>query len=463
VGAFGYLVSSLDPPGQQAEAEAKSGVTAGGKAPAAGNPSTVSEKPISDVPSVPKPPEKVNLTFVGDILFASKVEDLLKTNGYAYPYKYVKSYLEKADITIANLESPITDRGKAESKEYVFRSPVQALPELKNAGVDVLNLANNHIMDYGQEGLLDTFDHLDTHQFLRIGAGRNIDEAFTPAIVQHQGMKIAFLGFSRVIPSTSWYAGKNKPGVAESYSTKMASEAIRKARAEADLVVVIAHWGQERKDRPVKEQVDLAHTYIDEGADLVVASHPHVLQGFEQYKGKWIAYSLGNFIFTTNEVPATWESMILEASCTKERTCELHMIPIMTKWAQPIRMVEDLGLKLFERLSRVSYNAKIDEQGNIRVGPVNTGFLAPAVEAVPPTVKTPPAKSPSSGVKSTETKPTESKTTDSKSTTPKTEGKSTAPAQSTSTSKPAATPQKEQSKATAPAQQKPASESTGER
>lgn len=314
---------------------------------------------------------RVKLAFVGDVMFASKVEDLLVKNGYDYPYKYVKSYLDKADLTIVNLETPITTRGTAQTKEYVYRSSPLALPELKRAGVDLVNLANNHSMDYGQDGLLDTLGHLDDQQLRRVGAGRNAQEAYKHEIIEHKGIKVAFLGFSRVLPDTSWMATAQKPGLAATYSSKLALDAITKARSEADLVVVIAHWGEERNPRPVKVQTDLAHEYIDHGADLIVASHPHVLQGFEQYKGKWIAYSLGNFIFTTNENPDTWESLILEASCAKDRSCDLNLVPILTKWAQPIRMIDDQAQKLFEKLTKNSVNARIDTKGVITVGPVN--------------------------------------------------------------------------------------------
>jgi poly-gamma-glutamate capsule biosynthesis protein CapA/YwtB (metallophosphatase superfamily) len=311
----------------------------------------------------------VKLSFVGDIIFASKVEDLLKQNGWDYPYRFVQDYLNKADITIANLETPVSIRGAPQSKEYVYRSLPQALPAFKAAGFDLVNTANNHILDYGQEALLDTMDELDKAGIKRTGTGRNIEEAYSPVIMEKNGIKVAFLGFSKVVPSVSWFAGNQKPGLAGTYTTKLAFEAIAKAREQADLVVVLAHWGVERLDRPAKDQTDLAHKYIEQGADLVVASHPHVLQGFEQYQGKWIAYSLGNFIFTTNNDPNTWESMILNASCTKERSCELQMTPIITKWAQPVRMTEEEGAKLMDKMSRISVNAKLDEDGKVSSGP----------------------------------------------------------------------------------------------
>ncbi|XOK63340.1 CapA family protein [Paenibacillus elgii] len=391
-GAFAYLIQKLDPP-QEGDKEGGLAlppkIEAMSKPPATATPGVTQEKPpaadsgAATAPQEPSP--KVKLTFVGDVMFGSKVDDLLQKNGYDYPYKHVKPYLEKADITVANLETPITTRGEVQEKEYVYRSSPQSLPELKRAGVDLVNLANNHSMDYGVEGLLDTLDYLDAQDIKHVGAGRNSDEAYSYVITEQKGIKIAFLGFSRVIPDTSWYAGKSKPGMAETYSTKLAFEAIGKARAEADLVVVIAHWGEERKAYPVKSQTDLARQYIDEGADLVVASHPHVVQGFEQYKGKWIAYSMGNFIFTTNDNPNTWESMILEASCTKERSCDLSMVPILTKWAQPVPMVDEARDKLFEKLTNLSVNAQIDKEGRITLG--ETRSIPSDAEEKPPVKK----------------------------------------------------------------------------
>ncbi|WP_281886013.1 CapA family protein [Paenibacillus sp. YYML68] len=320
-------------------------------------------------PAVPQA-QQVKLAFVGDVMFAGKVDDLVVKHGYDYPFKYVKTLLEAADITAANLETPITTRGDAQTKEYVYRSSPNVLPELTKAGIDLVNLANNHSMDYGKEGLLDTLRHLDEHGVLRVGAGVDADEAYGYTIVEKQGMKLAYIGTSHVLPAVSWLSGKGKPGISVPHTSKQVLESIAKARQEADLVIVVAHWGEERKPYPVKEQTELAHAFIDAGADLIIGSHPHVLQGFEQYKGKWIAYSLGNFIFTTNEVPETWESMILEASCTKERSCQLHVTPIITKWAQPIRMVEDKGQQLLEKLGRISVNAQLSTDGKVSVGPV---------------------------------------------------------------------------------------------
>ncbi|MCL6456751.1 MAG: CapA family protein [Gorillibacterium sp.] len=320
---------------------------------------------IPYAPGVFTDPERIQMTFVGDVLLGSTVESLLAKSGYDYPYQQVLSYLQRPDLTIANLETPITTQGTKQVKEYVYRSSPLVLPAFQAAGFDLVNLANNHSMDYGPDGLLDTFTHLKKQGIPYVGAGHNAEEAFSPVILEKKGMKIAFLGFTRVVPEQSWKAGANTPGLADTYNYTAPVEAIKKAAKLADLVVVIPHWGVERNDLPEAYQKDLARRYIDAGADLVVASHTHVLQGFESYKGKWIAYSLGNFIFTTNNTPKTWDSMILEASCSQEGDCALNAVPVLTKAAQPKVMLPEAAVQLFRRLTAASFGVKLLDDGQI--------------------------------------------------------------------------------------------------
>jgi poly-gamma-glutamate capsule biosynthesis protein CapA/YwtB (metallophosphatase superfamily) len=308
----------------------------------------------------------VTLSFVGDVMMTGRVETLLREKGFDFPYAHVKSMFHQDDLTIANLETPVTKRGTpAANKEYVYKSPPEAIPALKAAGVDLVNLANNHSMDQGVAGLLDTFHVLDENGIEYVGAGADANRAYAPVFVERQGITMAFFGFSRVVPEVSWYAGKNKPGVAASYDPSRAVEAIRAAKEKADLVVVIAHWGKEKVDDPVDHQKDLARAYIDAGADLVVGGHPHVLQGFESYKNKWVAYSLGNFIFTRSVDPKTWETMVLQASCTKTGTCEVKMLPYHAELGQAVPMNEQDGAKLLKRMESLSTNVRIEPDGRV--------------------------------------------------------------------------------------------------
>jgi len=307
----------------------------------------------------------VTLALVGDILPAARVLELMKMNGYDYPYREAKAYLQAADIAAGNLETPLTTRGTpAEDKQYVFRGTADALPALKEAGFDYLSLANNHTLDYGWEGLKDTMDALDDADIWHSGSGSDDKEAFEPAYIEIRGLSVAFVSVSRVVPEVEWKADRNRPGVAEAYSPDRAVQSIQEAKKNADLVVVMAHWGIERADRPVAHQTDLAHRFVDAGADLVVGSHPHVLQGFESYKGKWIAYSLGNFVFSTTSMRSS-ETGILNATCGKDGSCALKFQPMFAKLSQPAPMEDEEGKALLKRLSSLSIGASVKEDGSI--------------------------------------------------------------------------------------------------
>ncbi len=310
--------------------------------------------------------DSISIALVGDILPAAKVLELMKINGYDYPFLKARSVLESADIAAGNLETPITSRGTpAEDKQYVFRGSAESVPALKEAGFDFLSLANNHTLDYGWEGLSDTMDVLDDADLQHAGSGIDDREAFSPAYIESNGITVGFVSVTRVVPEVSWKADRSHPGVAEAYSPDRAVAAIKEAKENADMVIVMVHWGVERADRPVAHQTDLAHRFVDAGADIVAGSHPHVLQGFEYYKNKWIAYSLGNFVFSTTASSKTSETGVLSADCGKDGSCALKFQPMFATSSQPAPMEEAAGKALLARLSELSYGASVEEDGTI--------------------------------------------------------------------------------------------------
>ncbi|MGU3470577.1 CapA family protein [Paenibacillus sp. D51F] len=316
---------------------------------------------------MPKDAGTVRLAFTGDILLASKVADQMEANGLDYPFTGAAPYLSKPDLTAGNLETPITLRGTpAENKQYVFKGKPGYLKPLKDAGFDVVTVANNHTLDQGTEGLLDTMKYLDDVKLPHVGGGRNDKEAFAPVILASKGVKIAYIGVSRVLPVTDWMAGPKRIGVAEAYNSARAVEAIRSAKEKADLVVVMVHWGTERSEQPNAQQKRLARDLVDAGADLVIGAHPHVLQGFELYKGKWIAYSLGNFIFTSNSNSKTSETGVLDAVCSKEGNCGLQFHPMKIALSRPAPMEGEEAAALLRRLDSISSAASVGSDGKVK-------------------------------------------------------------------------------------------------
>ncbi|MEI2398518.1 CapA family protein [Paenibacillus phytohabitans] len=309
----------------------------------------------------------VKLNFAGDVIFAGKVAELLQKKGYDYSYSALDGMFKKDDLTVVNLETPITTGGVgAANKQFVFKGAPEALDALKSAGVDTVNLANNHTLDQGEEGLLDTLKHLSKRGIPYVGAGKNSKEAYSAQYFERQGIKIALLGFTRVMPVIEWKAEAGKPGLASVYDSAEALKAIAAAKQQADLVVVVVHWGKERMEQYDKTQQTLGHSFIDAGADLVMGGHPHVLQGIEPYKGKWIAYSTGNFIFTRSSLPATWETAVFQAECSKEGQCSLKLSPMDAELGQPVPMNEADGQLLLHKVESLSSGlVKIRNDGTV--------------------------------------------------------------------------------------------------
>ncbi|KAF6559358.1 CapA family protein [Paenibacillus sp. EKM202P] len=309
----------------------------------------------------------VTLHFIGDVQFSGKVEQRLEQNGFDFPYQYLGSLFHKDDLTIANLETPVTTNGVgALNKTYVYKSSPKALTAMAAAGVDAVNLANNHILDQGTSGLLDTLKYLDEKGIAHAGAGRNAKEAYAPHYFERNGIKIALLGATRVMPEANWNASAKQPGVAGAYDSTAIVKSIREARNQADLVIVVAHWGKERATALEPHQTELSHAFIDAGADLVIGGHPHVLQGMEQYKGKWIAYSTGNFIFSKSTVPATWDTAIFQATCTRNGDCKMKLTPYRAELGQPIPLKDVEASKILQKVAALSpSNVSIGVDGTV--------------------------------------------------------------------------------------------------
>ncbi|MCI3923900.1 CapA family protein [Paenibacillus sp. TRM 82003] len=310
----------------------------------------------------------VSMAFVGDVLLGEYVGTLLNRHGFDYPYEHVSELLGRADVAAANLETAVTSMSgeKPGIKSFEFRSDPDALPAFREAGFDLVSLANNHSLDFGAEGLRDTMRHLKESELAFVGAGENAEEAYAPAFLEKNGLRIAVLGVTRVIPFTEWKAGANSLGLADAYGHKRSVREIEAAKKEADVVVVLVHWGEEKQLEPEPvEQVELGRRFVDAGADLVIGSHPHVLQGIERYKDRWIAYSLGNFIFTKSKEPLTYDSGILEASCRKGGECELRLTPFAVDTPQPTPMAPERAAAVLERVSGLSVGATIAPDGRV--------------------------------------------------------------------------------------------------
>ena len=240
------------------------------------------------------------------------------------PWKGVAEAL-KADILFGNLECSVTKRGKKLAKTWNFRAPPGRLLSLKRARFDVLNLANNHVWDYGEEGFRDTLAALHSRRFAFVGGGKNLEEALAPRILKRGGLKIGFLGLTSTFPQEAW-ASRRKPGVAYSDFGRFPA-AIRRAKEKCDLLVVSFHGGTELAEGPNEIQKSFGRLAVDAGADLVLGHHPHVLQGVELYKGKPIVHSLGNFMFVSPS-PGTRATVVARVRLSAAGVDSIEFVPV---------------------------------------------------------------------------------------------------------------------------------------
>ncbi len=284
---------------------------------------------------------------VGDMSLARGVNVGLYSGRPESPLRYVAPLISRAQVAFGNLESPLTKRAKRAPTKgprggsiYLKGNPDFAFL-LTEAGFDVLSLANNHVMDYGEQGLADTIYYLEQEEIKHAGAGPNLAAALAPARLDVDGYVIDFIAFSGVSPK-DFIAGPAKAGSAPLDEGTVVG-AIARAKGEANLVVVSLHWGSESMAYPSSEQKRLAHKFVDAGADIILGHHPHVIQGVESYDGAVIAYSLGNFLFDTRYPERRYSTLLAIEVSRSKGILGFRLIPIYIYDTEPVVSGERLA------------------------------------------------------------------------------------------------------------------------
>lgn len=272
--------------------------------------------------------------------------------------------MKSADILFVNSECSISTRGKKQSKAYTFRADPANISVYQDLGVDAVSLANNHIYDYGAQGLLDTVAYLEKAGIACAGAGDNIEAASQAAYFRVNGRTVAIVAAGR---TESWFntpaASEDSAGILDAYGSDNCVRAIRTAAAQSDYVIVYVHWGTEDSHHTSTEQLAEGERYIEAGADAVIGSHPHVLQGMNFYRGKFIAYSLGNFWFNLKDL----ESAYLELTFDAEGGITPRLTPCMTSGGHTA--IEKDGEKANEIIGLIE---DVSPRQNIAIAPDGT-------------------------------------------------------------------------------------------
>ncbi len=220
------------------------------------------------------------------------------SNGPEYFFQNVKSIFDADDLTIVNMEGTLTEETARQDKTYAFKGPAEYAQILTSGGVEAANLANNHSHDYGDKSYTDTIETIEAAGIVSFGYDRT-------AVMDVNGIKVGLVGTYELADGMGC-------------EDEMIANIKAVEEQGAQIVIVSFHWGLERENYPTENQVNLAHSAIDNGADLVLGHHPHVLEGIEVYNGKNIVYSLGNFCFGGNSNPSDKDTMIFQQTFTVE-------------------------------------------------------------------------------------------------------------------------------------------------
>lgn len=301
------------------------------------------------------------ILFAGDVLFANAFKAGYDANGIeGVVDPKLLALLQDADIFMVNNEFPFSDRGTPmEDKQFTFCCPPSYIKALNEMGVDVVSLANNHTLDYGKEALSDTFATLDGAGILYGGAGETLERAEELQVIDVNGKKFGFLAVSRVIPETSWKVENSVPGIFSCYDDTRLVELVTEAKAECDFVAVYPHWGVEYDAYPQNYQNTIARKCVEAGADVVVGSHTHCLQGAEFIDGKPVFYSLGNFIFGRS----IDRSAIVRVSIAGTGEASYELLPVYAENGVTRLATGEQAEQILRYLDEISTGASVSSNG----------------------------------------------------------------------------------------------------
>ncbi|MBE9139251.1 CapA family protein [Nodosilinea sp. LEGE 07088] len=377
------------------------------------------------------PIDEVTLLFGGDITLEDVVPDSLEVPGGFFAD--IADY-DQADLALVNLATPLTNAATNLNEGLRHQTRTDAVNLLVNSGVDIVNLTHSRLMDYGAAGLDETLTTLDSKGLYRIGAGRNAMEARRPEVIDVKGKRIAYLSYAmggsdaaHDVAVLKERAGADDAAIAkevEKFKTATAFKDragfnaqdmpeivadIQALRSEVDWIVVNFRWVDHLNDQPNFMQTNLARLAIDQGADMVVGYHPTVIQGGEIYKGRPIAYSLGDFVFHSDEPIENQDSAMLKIGL-KDDQMQVELLPVRVQDSRPKTLTGDAGQAVLERVERASaqfeqplksplvLDLKAPEPSAETMSDPSSPFVSPEAEdtleiKVDPDSETPPASS----------------------------------------------------------------------
>ncbi|MBV6697312.1 CapA family protein [Kitasatospora aureofaciens] len=272
-------------------------------------------------PTAPRPDGSITVAFAGDVHFEGRTEARLAVQPPEQALGPISRTLAEADLSVLNLETAITGRGAPEPKLYTFRTTPKALGALKDSGVDVVSMANNHAVDFGADGLTDTLAAKDSAPIPVLGVGRTAKDAYAPYVTTVRGVKVAVVAASQIedLTNQKWRAGADKPGIASALDVPALLAAVDAAKRQAPVVLVYLHWGEEGKACPTAAQTTIAKKLAAAGATAVVGTHAHTMVGSGMLGSTYVGYGFGNFLwYGTSNYPFSNETGVTTLTLTRE-------------------------------------------------------------------------------------------------------------------------------------------------
>lgn len=280
----------------------------------------------------------MKIVFCGDIVLTKRIEKAIEDGLLKEEFKAIRAIFKNADLVIGNLECPFTDEDKpAFTNQFTHKADKKAGRIIGDLCIDLVSLANNHILDFGKKGLRDTIDVLEMQNIRWLGAGWSEEEARKPIEVMVKDRKVGILSLAQKECSAANIKGWGAGVLDDDY----AIETVRCLKRNADIVIAYFHFGIEFARYPTPQQIKLCHVLIEQGADIIIGHHPHVPQGFEFYKKGFIAYSLGNFIFEMPRGSHKFDrlGLIVEIDIAKNTNKKVQITPFDTNNGFPERLV----------------------------------------------------------------------------------------------------------------------------
>lgn len=300
----------------------------------------------------------------GDTMIGRLTNEIINRNGCSYIWGNLSPIMQSTDFNFVNLENTLTTSEKIVPKTFNFKSNPAHATCLTLANIAGVNLANNHMLDYAEEGLIETLNSLNETNIKHVGAGKNLEEASTPIIIEKNDIKIGFLGYADY--PEKWTATPTQPGI--NYirigDVTRIKHDISQLKKNANIIVVSMHWGPNMRTHPTEEFINFAHKIIDSGADIFHGHSAHIFQGIESYKNRLIFYDLGELIddYAIDPILRNNCSIFVLVTCNKKEMISFKVVPLFIDHMQVNKATGKNHEWISERIKKLSaeFNTEVN-------------------------------------------------------------------------------------------------------